>query len=152
MGELWPRQENRNLPSFIVIAPKRRTQAARFGRAISFPEAHQGTLVMPGPERSRTSNAGSPRAGCKKLELGVMSRMNERHFAPRADDPLLAARIKSFETAFGMQAEMPEVFDLSRESDATLALYGLERGSTKGFARQCSSRGGSPKEACDSSS
>jgi hypothetical protein len=36
-----------------------------------------------------------------------------------------------------MQAEMPEVFDLSRESDATLKLYGLERGSTKGFAWQC---------------
>jgi hypothetical protein len=32
---------------------------------------------------------------------------------------------------------MPEVFDLSRESDATLKLYGLERGSTKGFAWQC---------------
>jgi uncharacterized protein (DUF1501 family) len=36
-----------------------------------------------------------------------------------------------------MQAEMPEVFDLSKESDATLKLYGLERGSTKGFAWQC---------------
>src|SRR5436190_1880577 len=36
-----------------------------------------------------------------------------------------------------MQAELPEVFDLSRETDATLGLYGLERGSTKGFAWQC---------------
>jgi hypothetical protein len=49
----------------------------------------------------------------------------------------LAARIKSFETAFGMQMEMPEVLDLKKESDATLKLYGLERGSTKGFAWQC---------------
>jgi len=32
---------------------------------------------------------------------------------------------------------MPEVLDLSAESDATLELYGLERGSTKGFAWQC---------------
>jgi hypothetical protein len=45
--------------------------------------------------------------------------------------------MKSFETAFGMQAEMPEVFDLSKEDDATLQLYGLERGSTQGFAWQC---------------
>jgi len=66
-----------------------------------------------------------------------MATMNQRHLATRADDPLLNARIKSFETAFGMQAEMPEVFDLSKESDATLKLYGLERGSTKGFAWQC---------------
>ena len=66
-----------------------------------------------------------------------MAKMNQRHLATRAEDPLLSARIKSFETAFGMQAEMPEVFDLSKESDATLKLYGLERGSTKGFAWQC---------------
>ena len=66
-----------------------------------------------------------------------MARMNQRHLALRADDPLLAARMKSFETAFGMQAEMPAIFDLSQESEATLDLYGLERGSTAGFAWQC---------------
>ena len=36
-----------------------------------------------------------------------------------------------------MQAEAPEAFDLSKETDATLQLYGLPRGSTKGFAWQC---------------
>jgi Protein of unknown function (DUF1501) len=36
-----------------------------------------------------------------------------------------------------MQRTMPEVLDLTRETDATLDLYGLERGSTKGFAWQC---------------
>jgi uncharacterized protein (DUF1501 family) len=71
------------------------------------------------------------------LELGAMARMNRQHLAPRADDPLLSARMRSFETAFGMQMELPDVFDLSRETDATLALYGLERGSTQGFAWQC---------------
>src|SRR4030095_1264570 len=42
-----------------------------------------------------------------------------------------------FETAAGMQQQAPEAFDLSGESDATLAMYGLKRGSTKGFAWQC---------------
>jgi hypothetical protein len=55
----------------------------------------------------------------------------------RRGDDALAARIRSFETAFGMQKEAPEAFDLSRESDATLKLYGLERGSTRGFGWQC---------------
>jgi hypothetical protein len=32
---------------------------------------------------------------------------------------------------------MPKVLDLSQETDATLKLYGLERGSAKGFAWQC---------------
>jgi uncharacterized protein (DUF1501 family) len=63
--------------------------------------------------------------------------MNQEHLVARADDPALAARMKSFETAFGMQAEMPEIFDLSKEDDQTLAMYGLERGSTSGFAWQC---------------
>jgi uncharacterized protein (DUF1501 family) len=49
----------------------------------------------------------------------------------------LAARIGSFEVAAGMQRDAPEAFDLSRETDATLKLYGLERGSTAGFAWQC---------------
>src|SRR5439155_21194736 len=52
-------------------------------------------------------------------------------------DSNLAARIKSFETAFGMQKEAPEAFDISKESDATLKMYGIERGSTKGFGWQC---------------
>ncbi len=36
-----------------------------------------------------------------------------------------------------MQREMPEVLDLSKETDATLKLYGLERGQTQGFGWQC---------------
>src|SRR5215472_8836901 len=50
---------------------------------------------------------------------------------------MLEARIKSYETAFGMQMTMPQVLDLSKETGATLGLYGLERGSTAGFGWQC---------------
>ena len=82
-------------------------------------------------------SAAWPNQRLQELELNVLARMNQRHLASRGEDPLLTARMRSFETAFGMQAEVPEVFDLSKESDATLALYGLERGSTKGFAWQC---------------
>ena len=70
-------------------------------------------------------------------ELAALNRLNQRHLAARTGDPNLAARIRSFETAYGMQAAVPEIFDLSQESDTTLALYGLERGSTQGFAWQC---------------
>jgi len=62
---------------------------------------------------------------------------DQAHFFEARVRPVLAAQIKPFETAFGMQKEAPEVFDLSKETDATLRLYGLERGSTKGFAWQC---------------
>ena len=45
--------------------------------------------------------------------------------------------MSSFETAAGMQLAVPDAFDFSRESDATLALYGLKRGQTTGFGWQC---------------
>jgi hypothetical protein len=71
------------------------------------------------------------------MQLEALKTLNQQHLQSRAGDSQLEARIKSFETAFGMQTEAPEAFDFSKESDATLQLYGLERGSTKGFAWQC---------------
>ena len=129
--------ENRNLPSFVVIAPKTPYAGGQVWASDFLPGAHQGTLVVPGAEPVANIQRRVATSRLQELELGAMARMNQRHLAPRADDPLLSARMKSFETAFGMQMELPDVFDLSRESDATLQLYGLERGSTKGFAWQC---------------
>ena len=129
--------ENRNLPSFLVIAPKTPYAGGQVWASDFLPGAHQGTLVLPGAEPVANIQRRVASSRLQELELAAMAKMNQRHLATRAEDPLLSARIKSFETAFGMQAEMPEVFDLSKESDATLKLYGLERGSTKGFAWQC---------------
>ena len=127
---------NRNLPSFIVLAPALPYAGGQVWASDFLPGAHQGTAVNPGPEpianvRPRQS------AGLQELELGLAKGFNRRHLAGRGEDARLAARIRSFETAFGMQAEAPEAFDLSKETDATLALYGLPRGGTKGFAWQC---------------
>jgi hypothetical protein len=128
---------NRNLPSFMVIAPRTPYAGGQVWASDFLPGAHQGTLVVPGAEPVANIQRRAATSRLQELELAAMARMNQRHLQGRAEDPLLSARIKSFETAFGMQMELPEVFDLSRESDATHALYGLERGSTKGFAWQC---------------
>lgn len=100
------------------------------------PGSHQGTLVVPGAEpmrniKPRVSNARQQR------ELAALAEINRRYLAERGNDSVLDARIRSFETAFGMQMAAPEAFDLSKETDETLALYGLPRGSTAGFAWQC---------------
>ncbi|WP_397569325.1 DUF1501 domain-containing protein [Schlesneria sp. T3-172] len=129
--------DNRNLPSFVVIAPHSPYAGGQVWGSDFLPGSHQGTLVVPGPEPVANIHRRSPSSRLQELELAALARRNQRHLQSSDHDPLLAARIKSFETAFGMQAEMPEVFDLSKESDATLKLYGLERGSTKGFAWQC---------------
>lgn len=129
--------ENRNLPSFVVIAPHSPYAGGQVWGSDFLPGSHQGTLVVPGatPVANIQRRAASGRL--QELELEAIARLNKEHLASRSEDPALAARMKSFETAFGMQAEMPEVFDLSKEDDQTLAMYGLERGSTSGFAWQC---------------
>jgi uncharacterized protein (DUF1501 family) len=66
-----------------------------------------------------------------------LQRFNRKHLSGHPGNPQLEARMKSYETAFGMQVTMPQVLDLSKESDATLKLYGMERDATTGFGWQC---------------
>jgi hypothetical protein len=128
---------NQNLPSFVVIAPHSPYAGGQVWGSDFLPGSHQGTLVVPGDEPVANIRRRVASSSLQELELAAMARLNQRHLRAHDQDPLLAARIKSFETAFGMQSEMPEVFDLRNESQATLDLYGLERGSTQGFAWQC---------------
>jgi Protein of unknown function (DUF1501) len=129
--------ENRNLPSFVVLAPALPYSGAQLWSSDFLPGVHSGTLVTPGADPVPNLARRAPTPELQKMELGLLERFNKMHQQSRPGDPKLAARIKSFETAFGMQMEMPQVLDLAKETDATLELYGLERGSTKGFAWQC---------------
>jgi len=129
--------KNRNLPSFLVLAPQMPYAGTQVWASDFLPGAHQGTRVVPGAEPVANLRPRVLPASRQRLELDALQAFNESHLSTRQDDPYLAARIKSFETAYGMQAEMPGALDLSRESAATLALYGLKRGQTDGFGWQC---------------
>ena len=128
---------NQNLPSFVVLAPLTPYAGGQVWASDFLPGCHQGTPVAPGAEPIANIQRRQSDSALQELELGLTQAFNRRHLSGRADDSNLAARIKSFETAFGMQSAAPEAFDLSQETDATLKLYGLPRGSTKGFAWQC---------------
>jgi len=128
---------NQNLPSFMVLAPYLPYAGGQVWGSDFLPGVHQGTRIIPGDEPIPNMTRRTEPAALQTMELGMLEEFNRKHLASRASDPSLAARVKSFETAFGMQQQAPEVFDLSKESDATHKLYGLERGSTKGFAWQC---------------
>ncbi len=128
---------NQNLPSFVVIAPHLPYAGGQVWSSNFLPPCHQGTLLTPGAEPIPDLNRRLPSAALQDLELGMLNDLNRSHLAGHDADPALAARIRSFETAAGMQLEAPAAFDLAGESDATLALYGLGRGQTNGFAWQC---------------
>ena len=127
---------NQNLPSFMVIAPEIPYAGGQVWGSDFLPVLHQGTRIVPGSEPvAHMSRRTSP--GQQRTELDMLEYYNRQHLEGREQDSNLTARIKSFETAFGMQVEAPAAFDLSQESDATLKMYGLEKGSHEGFAWQC---------------
>ena len=128
--------ENLNLPSFVTIAPAQTYAGSQVYASDFLPGAHQGTRIVPGPIPIADIRPNVGRSD-QRQALNALARINQRHTQSRAADPQLAARIQSFETAFGMQMAVPDVFDFTKESDATHALYGLERGSTAGFGWQC---------------
>jgi Protein of unknown function (DUF1501) len=129
--------ENRNLPSFMVLAPAAPYAGAQTWGADFLPGCHQGTHVVPGPTPVANIRRRVPSSELQRLELDLIADTNRRHLEQRRGDDALEARIRSFETAYGMQRDAPEAFDLSKETDATLTLYGLKRGQTTGFGWQC---------------
>lgn len=128
---------NRNLPTFVVIAPFLPYAGGQVWSSDFLPACHQGTRVMPRDEPMPNVRRRIESAPVQELEFGLIQSYNRRHLAVRGGDPWLAARLQSFETAFGMQMAAPEAFDLSGETDETHDLYGLVRDATIGFAWQC---------------
>jgi hypothetical protein len=128
---------NRNLPSFVVIAPHLPYAGTQVWSNDFLPAYHQGTRVVPGPDPIPNLKRREIVAGLQEMELGLAGALNREHLRKNRHDAELAARIRSFETAFKMQWEAPDVLDLSRETDVTLKLYGLQRGQTDSFGWQC---------------
>jgi hypothetical protein len=128
---------NRNLPSFVVIAPQAPYAGAQTWGSDFLPGCHQGTQLIPGDNPMPNLRRRVASSKLQELELEMLAKANQKHLAQRTADAALDARIRSFETAFGMQREAPEAMDLSDESEATLKLYGIQPGQKTGFGWQC---------------
>ncbi|MEQ1862130.1 MAG: DUF1501 domain-containing protein [Chthoniobacteraceae bacterium] len=128
---------NANLPSFVALAPQMPYAGTQIFNNDFLPAYHQGVRVVGGKEPITDLDRRTKQTGLQELELDLADVLNNRHLSARAADTDLAARIRTFETAFHMQTEALEAFDLGRENDATLGLYDLKRGDTEGFGWQC---------------
>jgi uncharacterized protein (DUF1501 family) len=69
--------------------------------------------------------------------LDLLKRVNERHLETRADESSLSARIEAYELAFRMQVAAPELIDLSKETEATRKLYGMDDPVTAEYGSKC---------------
>lgn len=128
---------NQNLPSFIVLAQQLPYAGTQVYANDFLPAYHQGVRVVPGATPIINLDPRTPQPSVQQLELGFADELNRRHLADRSGDQELAARIKTFETAFHMQTDAREAFDLGQETEETLGLYGLKPGQTDGFGWKC---------------
>lgn len=74
--------------------------------------------------------------GVRGVGMDLVRQLNGLRGVEYPDDPILSARIASYELAWRMQQSVPEVMDFSKESDETKALYGIDQPHTQEFASQ----------------
>jgi hypothetical protein len=120
--------ENQNLPGFIVMCPGKPVVGPQLWSNSFLPGIYQGTHINnskmdPKSVIANLTNSNLTREA-QREQLDLLKAMNETHLASRPGDAALEARIQSMEMAFRMQFEGQDVFDLSKETQATRDLYG----------------------------
>ena len=134
--------DNASLPGFVTICPTLAHGGVTNWSSAFLPAAYQGTplgnAAVPSSKaavRFIRNDRLSPEM--QKLQLEALNQANSEFRKVTGPDLALEGRIASFELAFRMQSEMPRVQDLSNESKATLAMYGIDNPVTENFGRQC---------------
>lgn len=134
--------ENQSMPGFVTVCPTQSHGGANnFGSAF-LPAAYAGTAIgsvgVPAREARIPfiENAETPRE-IQRKEIDFAQEMNRRQLEMTGPDRALEGRIQSFELAFRMQAEAPELQSIDGESEATRKLYGIDDPMCEDFARQC---------------
>lgn len=130
--------ESDSLPSYVVMPDHHGAlEAGQPMYANGFlPAVYQPTMLRSGerPLRNLALPAGVTRDE-RRRTIELIGELNRaRH---DAGDDELNARIGAYDLAFRMQSEAPEVFDLRRETQATLDLYGIGREPTDDYGRRC---------------
>jgi hypothetical protein len=132
--------ENQNMPAFVVMPDPAgwvKGGAPAWGNGY-MPAAYQGTILRGGESPILNLNTPEGVSGeQQQATVDFINRLNRENLAPGEEDSELAARIAAYELAFRMQQHAPEVVDISRESEATRRLYGLDHAVTGEFGLRC---------------
>ena len=130
--------ENQNLPAFVVMSDGSTKSGPPAYGAGFLPAVYQGTVFRGGenPILYLRTPAGLSNEA-QKDTLDFVEQLDRMHQAARPADSTLDARIASYELAYRMQSSAPEAVDLSKETAATKALYGIGEQPTDDFGRKC---------------
>ena len=124
---------NDNLPTFVVLPDHRgfASNGPKNWSSAFLPAINQGTIIRPGTKEPIT-HLNAPESAAyltpqAETDAGqLLAKLNNEHFAQRASDSRLDARIKSYELAARMQLAAPEALDISGEPNYIRKMYGLE--------------------------
>ena len=134
--------ENENLPGFVTICPTLAHGGVKNWGSAFLPAWSQGTPLGVASQPSATASVkyatGAPFSrDLQRLQLDLLADVNREHLRQTGPNSELESRIASFELAFRMQAEIPQIQDLTSETAATKELYGMNEKVTEDFGRQC---------------
>jgi hypothetical protein len=132
--------ENENLPAYVVLSDPGGlpVDGERNWTAGWLPAVYQGTAFRSG--KSPVLNLHTPQGvtpAARRNQLDFLARLNHAHLERPPRNSELEARLANFETAARMQTAVPEVLDISSESEETRKLYGLDRDATREYGTRC---------------
>jgi hypothetical protein len=135
--------ENQNLPGYVVLTAGRGSSGgATLWQSGFLPSVYEGVrLRQSGEPVLNLKNPPGISRDLQRSGLDALRDLNRSRY-DHIHDPEIASRIANYELAFRMQAAAPELTDLSRETQATLDMYGVGRPEPKGKGGRGSGGGG----------
>ena len=134
---------NKDLPAFVVLHATwtgRKSAQALYTRLWGsgfLPSKYQGVaLRSQGDPVLYLSNPPGVSDDTRRSMLDALSQLNQEQYQ-QVLDPEINDRIAQYEMAYRMQTSVPELTDLSGETQATLDMYGPEVTKAGTFARSC---------------
>ncbi len=132
--------ENRNLPGFVVIGSGGIPLGGInvFGNGY-LPAVHQGSFIYPDRDEPLANIRPKESDRLQRKRLSFIDDVDQDFLGKVDHDPQVEAAIRNYETAYRMQTAVPELVDLSGESEATKKLYGFDSDNPNkvGYAKQC---------------
>ncbi len=130
---------NQNLPTFVVLTDASEVVGGPKNWSSGFlPATFQGTQFR---------NTGAPILDLippdtigkdqQRGRLDLLKNLNQHYDSDKPEDTELEARINAYELAYRMQSAGPEAVDLTKETEATKKLYGMDNEATSKFGTNC---------------
>ena len=129
--------ESKNLPGFMVLNPSSGNGGAQNYGSAFLPAIYQATPVD--GSNGQISNITNRRISRERqrMQLDLVQGLNQGRLEKNQVDPTLESVIDSFELAFQMQTEVPQLMDVNKESSYVRRAYGIGSRYTDSFGKQC---------------